>query len=136
MFNPLQPYSYILLLVPRVLYPLLSVSGGVRDIWEGEKEPEMHKRNTEVDKLRFTLDFQLIKATEDLLAEILATGYGGYVEVIAELKTNRAGEVLLDVSANKLGKNSNPPARRKNTQQTSAVFHLEQGKGAKRIPTS
>jgi hypothetical protein len=84
------------------------------------------------DKLKFTLEFQLIKATEDLLAEALASGYEGYVKIIASLKSNKDDKVLLDVAIKRLGKDK-PKGSVQNKTVTEVVFHIAQGKGAKRV---
>lgn len=84
------------------------------------------------DRLKFTLEFQLMKATEDLLAETLASGYEGYVKIIANLKRNSNDEVLFDLVIKRLGKDK-PKASIKNQRAPEAIFHVVQGKGAKRV---
>lgn len=86
-------------------------------------------KTSHTDKLKFTLSFQLIKTTEDLLAEVLATGYEGYVGIIAEVTGKPEDEnVVLDVKLKRLG-----TAQPKKTPENCAVFHVIPSKGAKRI---
>lgn len=94
---------------------------------------QKQEQTGQVDKLQFTLHFQLMRATEDLLAEALEEGYAGYVEIVAKLIDKSKGECVLDVSLNKLG-TTRPNARIDQKSGTpNAVFHLVPGKGAKRI---
>lgn len=97
------------------------------------------KRNTQTDPLEFTLSYQLMKSTEELLAEALASGYEGYVKIIATLDhgdSHHKNQVLLDVRLEKLGPStgwSQERLRKQCSDQICAVFDLVQGKGCKRI---
>lgn len=86
-------------------------------------------KTSHTDKLKFTLSFQLMKATEDLLAEVLATDYEGYVGIIAEVTRKPEDEnAVLDVKLKRFG-----TTQPKKAPQNCAVFHVIPSKGAKRI---
>lgn len=99
---------------------------------------QKNKRTPQVDQLSFTLTYQLIKATEELLDEVLSAGYEGYVKIIANINhENRSkAPVLLDVRLEKLGSKvewSMERLRKCCLEANCAVFDVVQGKGCKRI---
>lgn len=82
---------------------------------------------TEQEKASYTLKLQLQKATEELLAEVYEAGYTGYVDIWPVIKSNKK-QLILEVESKKV-----LTASSSLSSQDAMRYHIQQGKGCKRI---
>lgn len=82
---------------------------------------------TEQEKASYTLKLQLQKATEELLAEVYEAGYTGYVDIWPVIKSNKK-QLILEVESKKVLTASSTLSN-----QDAMRYHVQQGKGCKRI---
>lgn len=82
---------------------------------------------TEHEKALYTLKLQLQKATEELLAEVYEAGYTGYVDIWPVLKTKKT-QLIMEVESKKVLLAVSPMSHNE-----AMRYHIQQGKGCKRI---
>lgn len=71
----------------------------------------------EEKRLQFTIEMQMAKAVDELLADLIEEAYEGYVDIVANIKTKK-GQVILDTKVHKM-KSPNEPR-----PQNSMRFHV------------
>lgn len=87
----------------------------------------MLKPVTATEKLGYTVQQQLVRGTEELLAEIYESGYTGFVDIWHTFKLNK-GQVVFDMHMTKIPSSTIKP---KHTPCTR--WYVVQGKGVKPI---
>ena len=55
----------------------------------------------EEKRLQFTIEMQIAKATDELLAELIEDGYEGYADIVASIKSKK-GQVVVDTKVQKI----------------------------------
>ena len=87
----------------------------------------MLKPITEQEKAEFTLKLQFEKAVMELLTEAYEAGYTGYLDLYPSMEARR-GQLVLEVKVTKV-----PTSSHKLSDQNALRFHVQQGKGFKRV---
>lgn len=68
-------------------------------------------------RLQFTIEMQIAKAVDELLADLIEEAYEGYADIVANVKTKK-GQVVLDTKVQKIKSPDEP--RSKNSMR----FHI------------
>jgi hypothetical protein len=87
----------------------------------------MLKPVTPTEKLGYTVQQQLVRGTEELLAEIYESGYTGYVDIWHTLKFSK-GQVVFDMHMMKI-----PSSAIKPKHSPYSRWYVVQGKGVKAV---